>query len=380
MAAGRVSGLLGAPLALQCVGQIWAAQGVTTSSPGSASQGRRLSTCAENSVSHPSKLRLVQYNVRGFTTPGGACGVDAISRSLHGLQPAIVCLNEVDVSKKPEGLRRLAESAGLPHIHFFGHVGGRYGNALLSRFPILRVSEVHLQGGTELEWPVGSGQTRRIKRGMLAATLAVTPTSTTGVSDQSPSTLTIVCTHLDHIDEAQRLVQMSHILEEMQSLPSPHILVGDLNALFADDYSPAEWAAVEQKAVENGWSLPCDAACLRLLLQKGYVDAFRQSSGGASEGPLPSGLQKFTAHTSRPMYRIDYALLSPSALEAGLHVESSFVDLSASGSDHFPLVVDVSWEAASHPAWHVPVGSGPGPSEGSGGEAAAVAAAASSRL
>ncbi|CAE8624851.1 unnamed protein product, partial [Polarella glacialis] len=125
MAAGRVSGLLGAPLALQCVGQIWAAQGVTTSSPGSAFQGRRLSTCAENSVSHPSKLRLVQYNVRGFTTPGGACGVDAISRSLHGLQPAIVCLNEVDVSKKPEGLRRLAESAGLPHIHFFGHVGGR---------------------------------------------------------------------------------------------------------------------------------------------------------------------------------------------------------------------------------------------------------------
>eukprot|EP00931_Biecheleriopsis_adriatica_P078799 TRINITY_DN52214_c0_g1_i1.p1 TRINITY_DN52214_c0_g1~~TRINITY_DN52214_c0_g1_i1.p1 ORF type:complete len:389 (+),score=49.72 TRINITY_DN52214_c0_g1_i1:131-1168(+) len=292
------------------------------------------------------QLRLIQYNVRGFTSASGACGLDHICSSLRALRPSVVCLNEVDLRKQPQGLKRVAEASGLSHVHFFGHVQGRYGNALLSRFPILRVKEVHLNGGTELEWPKGSGNMRRIRRGMLLATLAVPegPGVRPNVSSVESGELTVISTHLDHMDEAERLVQISHALDEMRTLPSPHILAGDLNALLTDDYSATEWASVEQKAFDNGWKMPSDATCVRFLLGKGYVDAFRLAN---ENGKLPLPANKFTAHTTRPMYRIDYALLSPCALRAGITVERAFVDTSANGSDHFPLVVDLSWGDSS---------------------------------
>jgi len=275
-------------------------------------------------------------------------------------------LNEVDLRRQPDGLNRLAEACGTPYVHFFGHVGGRYGNALLSRFPIRNVRDVHLDGGTELEWPQGSGQKRTIRRGLLSATLAVptakmqqkTPTVIAGVhsSETVASTmeglwpsdeilLTVFCTHLDHMDEQQRVVQVAHALSEMKALGRPHVLVGDLNALDRNDYSPAEWNAIERKAAESSWSAPSDAACVRLLLREGYVDAFRHSLGVGFNGSLPQDTMKFTAHTSRPMYRIDYALVSPCALAAGLSVVGAFVDAAATGSDHFPLVVDMVWDS-----------------------------------
>lgn len=284
------------------------------------------------------------------------------------MQAAVVCLNEVDLRRQPEGLDQLAEASGTPHVHFFGHVAGRYGNALLSRFPIRQVRDIHLEGGTEVEWPPNSGLKRRIRRGLLAATLVLpvdrgpraAPEPSASASpaaqpsgpgpqlqeprDQEEVLLTVFCTHLDHMDEGQRMVQMTHALGEMRSDGIPHLLVGDLNALDANDYSATEWAALEQKAAESGWVSPSDATCVRLLLREGYVDAFRART--SVDGPLPVGSAKFTAHTTRPMYRIDYALLSPAALASGLRVRGAFVETAAEGSDHFPLVVDFDWEGA----------------------------------
>lgn len=157
--------------------------------------------------------------------------------------------------------------------------------------------------------------------------------------------LTVCCTHLDHIDEEQRLVQVSHALGELRETHqgTPHLLAGDLNALHGGDYSPAEWAEVESKAAANGWVAPVDASCLRLLIDNGYVDAFRAACGASHVGEIPPGVAKFTAHAERPMYRIDYVFLSPSAVDAGLHPVGAYVDTSAMGSDHFPLVVDLAW-------------------------------------
>ena len=41
-------------------------------------------------------------------------------------------------------------SSNTFHVAFFGHVRGRYGNALLSRFPILATRETHVRGGSEV--------------------------------------------------------------------------------------------------------------------------------------------------------------------------------------------------------------------------------------
>merc|ERR1712232_1182429 len=141
-----------------------------------------------------------------------------------------------------------------------------------------------------------------------------------------------------------------HVLREMQSVGnSPHALVGDLNALRRADYSHQEWAAVEEKAAANGWVPPVDASCLSLLHRHGYTDAFRQVRAVSTEpdAPLPShspGISvKFTAHVGAPMYRIDYVFLSQTVVQSGLLLSSVHVESEASGSDHFPLVVDLTY-------------------------------------
>jgi len=276
----------------------------------------------------PERIRLVQYNVRGFTADDGTPAIDAIVQTLQALNPLIVCLNEVDLRKQPAALQQVSKILGVEHVHFFGHVRGTYGNAILSRHPFIATRDVHVEGGSQLEHPKGSGQIYRIKRGMAVASIRLP-----GVDSGEGRAFTIASIHLDHMSEDERVKQVSHILREASSFgPGPHAIVGDFNALLRHDYSESEWAAAEAKASRNGWVLPCDARSLQLLVDKGYVDA-------------TPGRGQFTAHVSEPMYRIDYALLSPCAAAAGFRVASSFVDTSATGSDHFPLVVDFEWDA-----------------------------------
>lgn len=315
---GRCATILGPPLALHAAATAGSATTARCSGVGPETPS---STCLADGSE---RVRLVQYNVRGLTAEDGTSTVDAVAQTLQALNPAIVCLNEVDLRKQPAGLEQLSKILGTEHVHFFGHVRGTYGNAILSRYPLTATRDVHVEGGSQLEHPKGSGQIYRIGRGMAVATL------------QLPGrTFTIASLHLDHMSEDERVVQMSHVLREASSFGgNPHIIVGDLNALLRDDYSAAEWASAEAKAVRNGWVPPCDARSIRLLLDAGYIDA-------------TPGAGQFTAHVSEPMYRIDYALLSRCATAAGLQVASSFVDTSATGSDHFPLVVDLEWAASS---------------------------------
>mmetsp|Transcript_53329 Transcript_53329/g.98611 ORF Transcript_53329/g.98611 Transcript_53329/m.98611 type:complete len:360 (-) Transcript_53329:36-1115(-) len=303
-------------------------------------------SCATGSEQHQAaadgesalRVRLVQYNVRGMTTDTGEPAVQAVAGTLSALSPTVVCLNEVDERRQPTALRVLAEEAGFPFVHFFGHVQGRYGNALLSRARIVQVQDIHLDGGTMLEWPPGSGKHKRIARGMLAATLELA----------AGTYLTVYCTHLDHISEKQRMVQMTHILQatHREKQAEPHVLVGDLNALRVDDYTPTEWAALERKAITSGWAPPVDAGCLQMLQKEGYVDAFEQACSARGEASLQHcAAAKFTAHIDAPMYRIDYIMISPEAQQAGVRVQDAFIDETAAGSDHFPLVVDLVWKA-----------------------------------
>lgn len=298
------------------------------------------------------RLRFVQYNVRRLASDSGEPLAGMVGSTLRRLQPTVVCLNEVDLRKSPEGLEEIAAAIGAEHIHFFGHVRGTYGNALISRLPILETRDVHLEGGTQLEWPKDSGQMHRIGRGMLSATLelpvAVAAEGACPRQEQAldrPPTrgVTVFCTHLDHISEEQRVLQMGHVIREMRELSgAPHLLLGDLNALCAEDYTEEEWAALLDRAARSGWAPPSDAECVRMLLREGYVDAFRAAQVGDGR-PLEAGAAKFTAHVGQPMYRIDYAFISGGAAGAGFRLLDAAVDGSANGSDHFPLVVDLEF-------------------------------------
>lgn len=53
--------------------------------------------------------------------------------------------------------------------------------------------------------------------------------------------VSILCTHLDHLDEKWRMKQINSIL---RSSDGPHILAGGLNSLDETDYSAERWADI----------------------------------------------------------------------------------------------------------------------------------------
>lgn len=280
-------------------------------------------------------FRVVSYNVRRFTDKEGGSTVRRIARSLRKLRPSLVCLQEVDLRKRPGALQEVGRELGM-EAAFFGHVQGHYGNALLSTAAIRRTHEVALEGGTEVEHPPASGKTYRIHRGMLIVELTV--------GDQEQP-LSIACTHLDHMTEAARRTQMRHVIRELKQLGHPHLLVGDLNALTRADYSDGEWARHEATNAKKGWAAPADSSArmgsLHLLTSEGYCDGFTEVHSAPDSGRGRE--HRWTAHVDDPRFRIDYIFRSSHASEHGepaLAALAAFVDQKAIASDHFPLVVD----------------------------------------
>lgn len=251
-------------------------------------------------------IRVVHYNVMRLTQ------YDAVARTLEALKPDIVTLNEIDAAAA--SLERLAARLGLQNAHFFGHSGGSYGNAILCNGGSI-AARVRLDGGTR----IGS---RRIERGMLV----VTGTSFRGA---------VACTHLDHVSEAERVVQTRSVLDALGRYDSV-LLAADLNALRRDDYNIDEWTRLERRNRSNGWVAPVDSS-----LQGGVLDEL--NNAGFVDLGGHRGRVDFTS-TSHcggvPCQRIDYVHANRSALQRH-QVTSVTVDVDATGSDHLPLVVDI---------------------------------------
>ena len=62
-------------------------------------------SAAAHAAAGGAALRFVTYNVRRFTDDDGESTVAQVARSLRALQPSFVCLNEVDLDKRPVCLR-----------------------------------------------------------------------------------------------------------------------------------------------------------------------------------------------------------------------------------------------------------------------------------
>ena len=225
----------------------------------------------------------------------------------------------------------------------------------------------HLEGGTEVQ--TRDGKAHRIVRGLLHA-----ETEALGVP------LRVGVTHLDHMAEAQRRVQVEHVLRELGGgaagatstggLPQT-LLLGDMNSLSAEDYSEGQWASHQQYNAERSWPPPADSrssdGALHALCAAGFSDTVRSvrwqqpgsnGSGGATRpgeldrwrvGGPGEPLNPWTAHVhdpTRPPYRIDYVLSR--APTAGPRLVPIGTTTDASGgpeaSDHVPVAVDFRLE------------------------------------
>ena len=167
-------------------------------------------------------LRVMTYNIYGAraTSPANAADLDAIAEVIRRQNPDFVTLNEVDVFTNRTGkdvhqARDLAEKLGM-EWHFSKAIdrdGGEYGDAVLSKYPILEKRSYRLPFAAEQP-----GEDR---------SLCVIRVQIDGKD------LYVASTHLDHLSgDASRLVQATEIRRIRDTeLEGDLILCGDLNAI-----------------------------------------------------------------------------------------------------------------------------------------------------
>lgn len=167
-------------------------------------------------------LRVMTYNIYGAraTSPANAADLDAIAEVIRRQNPDFVTLNEVDVftnrtDKDVHQARDLAEKLGM-EWHFSKAIdrdGGEYGDAVLSKYPILEKRSYRLPCAAEQP-----GEDR---------SLCVIRVQIDGKD------LYVASTHLDHLSgDASRLVQATEIRRIRDTeLEGDLILCGDLNAI-----------------------------------------------------------------------------------------------------------------------------------------------------
>ena len=157
-------------------------------------------------------LRVMTYNIYGAraTSPANAADLDAIAEVIRRQNPDFVTLNEVDVFTNRTGkdvhqARDLAEKLGM-EWHFSKAIdrdGGEYGDAVLSKYPILEKRSYRLPCAAEQP-----GEDR---------SLCVIRVQIDGKD------LYVASTHLDHLSGDANLLALD--------AKKPVILCGDLNAI-----------------------------------------------------------------------------------------------------------------------------------------------------
>ena len=249
-----------------------------------------------------SALRLVTFNVHHGVGDDGRHDLPRLARLLADAEPDVICLQEVDRhfgdrSEHVDQALLLAsaldrELAWGPAIDEPGRDGRterrQYGNAVLSRLPVLS-REVHpLPGGGE-------------PRSALRTRVQLADTA-----------LWVTTTHLSSSNAADRAAQAAAVAALHADPAEPAVLVGDLNA--APD--AGELGALRQQ-LGDAWELAAD----------------RSDQSGRFSLRADQGL---THPARRPRVRIDQVWVTD-----GVGVRDARVLDGSGSSDHHPLLVDL---------------------------------------
>ncbi|QDV12394.1 Endonuclease/Exonuclease/phosphatase family protein [Rosistilla oblonga] len=177
-----------------------------------------LSPVSASYSSEPLRLRVLSYNIHHGAGVDSKLDLQRIADVILSVKPDVVALQEVDKNVKRSGdVDQPAELARLTKMNvvFGANIdlqGGHYGNAILSRFPIIRHENHRLPN-------IDGGE----QRGMIEAEIAL---------PKSNQPLLLLATHLDHRpDESERLASAAFINKRLAGKPQhPALLAGDMNA------------------------------------------------------------------------------------------------------------------------------------------------------
>ena len=172
-------------------------------------------------AAEPARLRVLSYNIHYGQGTDGRYDLQRLAAVINEAKPDLVALQEVDVGVKRSGrvhqARRLAELTDMvvrfgPTQHY---EGGLFGNAVLTRLPILDVV-IH-----PLPYTESTSQRTTYPRGAIAVT----------VRGPDGNPLRFVSTHFQHNVAADRVAEAKAINRLFgQDDQPPTILAGDMNA------------------------------------------------------------------------------------------------------------------------------------------------------
>ncbi len=163
------------------------------------------------------KLTIMSYNIHHGVDSSGSSNLTRVTNIINEKGVDIVGLNEVDKRMLRTGFKDqvkiLANNTGLNYV--FGsnlkRFIGNYGNALLTKFPILKAENHRLPRINRNE-----------PRGMIDATLLLP-------DDQK---LRVLVTHLS-VEPQERQLQIDWIERYIHKIDSPFFLLGDFNEQIA---------------------------------------------------------------------------------------------------------------------------------------------------
>ncbi|MFH5805463.1 endonuclease/exonuclease/phosphatase family protein [Alienimonas sp. DA493] len=160
------------------------------------------------------EIRVLTYNIHHGEGADGRIDLERIAGVILATEADVVLLQEVDVkTQRAGGVDQAKELARLTGMHSaFGanlpYAGGQYGNAILSRYPILSSQNHALpDGGAE-------------PRGALVAEVKI----------PGCGVCRVLSTHWDHRSEENRLASAHAMRALVAEWTEPAILGGDLNA------------------------------------------------------------------------------------------------------------------------------------------------------
>lgn len=161
-------------------------------------------------------VRVLQFNIHAGISRSGGLDLTALADEINAVHPDLVSLNEVDShtfrSRRIDEAEFLAEATGLHAVYGpnLPWEGGLFGNAILSRYPVVASNNVHLPRIAGLE-----------RRGLLTVTVRV-----------GGRTLSFSSMHLSNgpAGRVSRAMEAQTVAQVLRHVAYPTIVAGDMNS------------------------------------------------------------------------------------------------------------------------------------------------------
>ncbi|MDE0267784.1 MAG: endonuclease/exonuclease/phosphatase family protein [Acidimicrobiaceae bacterium] len=238
-------------------------------------------------------VRVMTYNIhQGFDT-SGRLDLEALAETIEAESSDIIALQEVSrgwaINGSVDTLVWLSRRLDMPYV--WGPAADSvWGNAILSRYPVIRAEYYDMPNNHELF----------MDRGFIDAAIDVGDVVVDGNDDFQVDPIRLIATHFHAYSSEGRIPQTQAVLQQWNGADRT-ILLGDLNGRPDDPEIEA-------------------------LVGAGLKDAYEDA--GASG-------DSFTYHSKNPYKRIDYIWVSSDLTATDYSVPSS------QASDHFPVTATV---------------------------------------